>query len=72
MDKETDNFIKRAEAIMLKYNCGIHQVGDYLTKEDNEANGRELCGRCEGTGNELFSMYKKCSECNGKGYKRKP
>ncbi len=26
-----------------------------------------ICERCEGTGNELFSMYRKCSDCDGVG-----
>ena len=27
----------------------------------------ERCDRCEGTGNELFSMYRRCSACGGTG-----
>ncbi len=26
-----------------------------------------LCERCEGTGNELYSMFKVCSNCDGEG-----
>lgn len=29
--------------------------------------GKTLCSRCEGTGNELFSMYKACEDCGGSG-----
>lgn len=25
------------------------------------------CSRCDGTGNELFSMYKECQACKGDG-----
>ena len=50
-------------------NYGAHQGGDVLVRNENIAKGRTLCKRCEGTGNQLFSMYQKCSECNGKGYK---
>ena len=28
---------------------------------------QELCGRCDGTGNQLYSMYQACEECNGTG-----
>jgi hypothetical protein len=26
-----------------------------------------LCGRCHGTGNELYAMYRQCPECGGFG-----
>lgn len=26
-----------------------------------------VCGRCGGTGNELYSMYRECEECKGLG-----
>lgn len=52
-----------------RYKCQPHQIGDYLIKERNEEEGRDLCDRCDGTGNELYSMYKKCTDCGGKGYK---
>lgn len=29
--------------------------------------GKKLCGRCRGTGNELYSMYKSCEACGGSG-----
>lgn len=33
-----------------------------------ESNGHlELCERCGGTGNELYSMFRKCSQCDGVG-----
>ena len=28
---------------------------------------KKLCGRCRGTRNELFSMWKKCEACGGSG-----
>ena len=28
------------------------------------------CERCDGTGNELFSMYKECQACKGDGISR--
>ena len=46
-----------------------HQRVDAQTRNDNIDGGYELCKRCDGTGNELFSMYKKCSECGGSGRK---
>lgn len=29
--------------------------------------GDPPCKRCDGTGNELFSMYRRCSDCGGTG-----
>jgi DnaJ-class molecular chaperone len=29
----------------------------------------ERCENCDGTGNQLYSMYQKCSECGGSGRK---
>lgn len=31
---------------------------------------RAECARCEGTGNELFSMYRRCEACQGRGFNR--
>ena len=28
---------------------------------------QELCDRCDGTGNQLYSMYQACEKCNGTG-----
>jgi RecJ-like exonuclease len=44
-----------------------HMLGDYITKNKNIKNGKDLCNRCDGTGNEFYSMYKKCSACGGTG-----
>ena len=49
-----------------------HMHVDVSTHNDNIENHRKLCKRCNGTGNELFSMYRKCSMCNGMGYLEKP
>ena len=40
---------------------------DQLKRRDNAEAGHTLCRRCEGTGNELFAMYRKCSACGGTG-----
>lgn len=47
----------------------FHMISDYITRNDNIQAGRELCDRCEGTGNELFSMLRVCTECRGEGWK---
>lgn len=67
--KKHKEFVDEARRIMKKYKCGSHQVPDYKTKEENIDKGFELCERCVGTGNELFSMYRRCSDCNGTGKK---
>jgi len=44
-----------------------HMAGDYYKRNNNILNERKLCDRCQGTGNELYSMYRKCTACNGSG-----
>lgn len=40
---------------------------DRHQQAENERAGHTLCGRCNGTGNELYSMYRSCEECGGNG-----
>ena len=40
---------------------------DGTCRNDNIKAGKPLCGHCVGTGNELYSMYRKCPKCNGTG-----
>ena len=40
---------------------------DELIRADNTKRGRKLCERCGGTGNELMSMWRRCSDCGGSG-----
>jgi len=47
----------------------LHMRGDYQHKNDNIKAGVKLCKHCGGTGNELYSMYRKCPKCNGTGKK---
>lgn len=47
----------------------MHMRGDVHTRNQNIDKGKKLCERCTGTGNELYSMYKECKDCNGNGYK---
>lgn len=49
----------------------VHTHMDIDTRNKNVDARKTLCKRCEGTGNELFSMYCKCKDCNGTGIKRK-
>lgn len=42
-------------------------INDNKNKQELISKGKKLCERCEGTGNELYSMYKKCIACNGSG-----
>ena len=46
----------------------LHMQGDARRHNDNIDKGRELCDRCEGTGNQLLSMYQACEKCGGSGY----
>ena len=49
-----------------KYKPHTHM--DVHCRNDNIDAERVLCKHCEGTGNELYSMYRECPKCNGKGY----
>ncbi len=40
---------------------------DAEKKLGNEQAGHTLCEHCEGTGNELYAMYRACPECGGDG-----
>ena len=44
---------------------------DVDKRNANIDDGRELCSKCSGTGNEFYSMWKECSKCNWKGYLEK-
>ena len=48
-----------------------HMRMDYEIKNKNIDRKLPLCKHCSGTGNELFSMYRKCPKCNGTGNKLK-
>lgn len=45
-----------------------HMRPDEIKRNKNIDAGRTLCPRCDGTGNELWSMYRRCEQCDGKGY----
>ncbi len=45
----------------------LHMKMDYERRNDNINKGFKLCQRCQGTGNQLYSMYQECKQCNGKG-----
>jgi hypothetical protein len=45
----------------------VADYGDYMVKRRNEEAGHTLCKHCEGTGNELYSMYRRCPKCGGDG-----
>ena len=49
-----------------------HMKADVEKHNKNVQSGKPICPRCEGTGNEFFSMYKECTLCSGTGVLRKP
>lgn len=65
--REVTANMEEALRICQKYGCELHQWHDYARQESNEAAGHQLCDHCGGTGNELFSMYRKCPKCDGTG-----
>jgi len=44
-----------------------HRAGDEFIKSENLRLGVKLCARCKGYGNEFYSMYRACSQCDGTG-----
>jgi hypothetical protein len=50
--------------------AGIWQ--DEQVRVANERAGWKLCDHCNGTGNELYAMYRACSECSGSGHVGEP
>jgi DnaJ-class molecular chaperone len=40
---------------------------DERKRKQNIDKGLPLCDRCNGTGNELFGMYRACRDCGGSG-----
>lgn len=42
-------------------------IMDEMIRKENKEKGNKLCDRCDGTGNELYSMYRRCKACNGTG-----
>lgn len=67
MVTEQEYFMARADEVMKKYGCPFYAVHDYIRLDDNKRLNKPLCDHCEGTGNELLSMYRKCPKCNGTG-----
>ncbi len=47
-----------------------HMTQDEITRSINIFRGNPICERCTGSGNELFSMFRKCSDCGGDGVKK--
>ena len=45
---------------------------DEQTRRENIDAGFDICGRCEGTGNELYSMFRGCTACGGTGRLKQP
>ena len=49
----------------------LHMRGDVHIRNNNIDAGSELCVRCQGTGNQLYSMFQECTDCKGTGIKCK-
>ena len=47
-----------------------HMRNDYYKRNLVVESGKPLCDFCDGTGNEFYSMYRKCPVCGGDGIKR--
>jgi len=51
-------------------NAGVWQ--DQQVRRASERAGWKLCGHCNGTGNELYAMYRACPKCGGSGHVGEP
>ena len=45
----------------------FHMRSDEHRRNVNIQDGKPLCAKCGGTGNEFLSMYHKCPMCQGTG-----
>lgn len=55
------------EAVKAAKESNLNVLRDAAIATDNALQGFNLCDRCDGTGNELFFMYRSCSKCGGTG-----
>lgn len=55
-----EDVAKHFSALMPFYMVGEEVRAFFIPKENR-------CKRCDGTGNELYSMYKQCQACGGDG-----
>jgi len=60
-----------AKAVLLDLDTVPRRIRmDFAIRNKNLAVGKSLCSRCNGTGNELFSCYRRCQDCDGTGEKK--
>ncbi len=59
--------MKKVDKLIDVSKYPLYMRGDFETRNKNIKNGKKLCKRCDGTGNEFFSMYKRCTKCFGTG-----
>ena len=62
-------FNKTLNQYIGKVSCHIGILRDKIRAEINRGRYRNICEKCGGTGNQLYSMYQKCYNCDGNGYK---
>ena len=53
-----------------KRGCAFSHPMDEMRRLVNQRFKRPLCQRCNGTGNELFSMFRRCARCGGTGVRK--
>lgn len=68
------NFVNRKKLENISMYLGfsahlrIEAVKDHRVRRHNVDECRELCYKCDGTGNECYIVYRECDKCLGKGY----
>lgn len=54
--------------VLVDLETVVHYArSDYATRNVNLQAGRRLCPQCNGTGNQLWVMYQRCTACHGAG-----
>ena len=62
-----DEYKEGIQALIDLDTCSPRVASDYHTRNENLKEGKPLCSKCDGTGNQLMYMYSRCDKCNGSG-----
>lgn len=65
---DMDNDDEGRNGVLLNiYHVPARMMTDFARRNDNVKNNRQLCRRCDGTGNRFLNMYQTCPDCGGTG-----
>jgi DnaJ-class molecular chaperone len=64
-------YLKMSDVIASTHDIQHYgMLQDEITRMINIFRSNPICEKCTGTGNELLSMFRKCSDCGGDGVKK--